>query len=168
MISIVELFMEYLTFDATIKFGDYVFCGRKPLQSGGREKRKISAGVVDCSVILKASHPFGPVARLHAASFGPGAANIEVAMPVERPQLFEPDLPDGPIQEGAVDRSAVPVQTNPPHFVAAGEVFRRAVIQRRLILGERPDVVPETIEEERYPVRRLVIDVPVVVLRVAA
>jgi len=82
MISIVELFMEYLTFDATIKFGDYVFCGRKPLQSGGREKRKISAGVVDCSVILKASHPLWPVLWLYAAGLGPGAGCVELTMPL--------------------------------------------------------------------------------------
>jgi len=35
--------------------------------------------------------------------------DVEIVMPIQRPQLLEPDFPDRPIQEGAVDRRAVPV-----------------------------------------------------------
>jgi len=33
-------------------------------------------------VVLKASHPFGPVFGLHAAGFGPAIACVELAVPL--------------------------------------------------------------------------------------
>lgn len=60
-------------------------------------------------VVFKASHPLRPVARLNTAGNGPGSMDVVVAMPIQRPQFLEIDFPDGPIQEGAVDRRAVPV-----------------------------------------------------------
>jgi len=130
--------------------------------------RKRRHGLAGRSIVLKASHPFGPVACLDVAGEGVETVGIEITMPIERPQLLEPNSADGPVQKSAVDRRIVPVQTDPPHFIAAGEVFRRPVIERRLIFGKWPDVVPKTIEENRYPVRRPDVDVPVVVAGVAA
>ena len=62
----------------------------------------------------------------------------------------------------------MPVQTDTTHLVAAGEVFRGAVIRWRLIVGKWPDIVPIAIEKNRYPIGRPDIDVPVVIARVAA
>ena len=120
------------------------------------------------SIVLKASHPFGPVARLDLAGEGVWTARVEIPMPIERPEFLEPDFSDGPVQKHAVDRRSVPVQTDPPHLIAAREVFRRAVVEWRLIIVERPDVVPETIEKDRYPICGSNVDVSVVVARVAA
>ena len=96
-------------------------------------------------VVLKTSHPFGPV--------------------VQRPLVSKPYLPDGPVQKGAVDRPVVPVKADTPHFVAAGKIFRGTIVYRRFVFGERPDVVPKTICKKWYPVRRLVIDISVIVFR---
>jgi len=46
---------------------------------------------------------------LGAAGYGPGAASIELAMPLQCPQLFEVDFSDGQIQEEAVDVARVPI-----------------------------------------------------------
>lgn len=119
-------------------------------------------------VLFETAHPFGPVFGLHAAGLCPAAFRIEVSMPRQRPQFLEPDLPDRPIEKNAVDHLAVSVETDSSHLIAAGEVFRCAVIHRRLILGKRPDIVPITIEKNRYLIRRLDIDVLIVVARVAA
>src|SRR4030042_63494 len=94
-------------------------------------------GATARSIVLKASHPFGPVACLDLAGEGVETVGIEITMPIERPQLFEPDFADGPVQKSAGDRRTMPIQAAPPHFIAAGKVFRRPVIERRLILGKR-------------------------------
>ena len=49
------------------------------------------------SVVLELSHPLGPVARLDAPGPGPKTGRIVLAVPLKRPQLFDPHGPDGPV-----------------------------------------------------------------------
>jgi hypothetical protein len=49
------------------------------------------------SVVLETPHPSRPVGWLDVAGFGPGACRVELAMPLQCPQLFEADFWGRPI-----------------------------------------------------------------------
>jgi hypothetical protein len=54
------------------------------------------------SVVLKVSHPFGPVFRLYTAGPGPGACCLERTMPLKCPHLLNSHLSDRPIHKKVI------------------------------------------------------------------
>ena len=100
----------------------------KPLHSGGRGKstvEKATQGLEDCSVVLEVSHPFRPIVRLAPACFCPGAACVELSVPLACPQLLDPDFSYGEIQKDHICCPIVPVTRS----------WRRLI---RICLGEFP------------------------------
>ena len=61
------------------------------------------------SIVLEASHPFGPVFALDTPGLGPRPGVIEVGAPIQGPEFLESDLAHGPVQEQSVDTPVVPV-----------------------------------------------------------
>lgn len=53
----------------------------------------VSARRNPTSVIFEVAHPFRPVFRLDAGGFGPLPARVEVPVPFQRPEFFNPHLP---------------------------------------------------------------------------
>jgi hypothetical protein len=70
------------------------------------------------SVVLKPSHPLGPILRLDAAGFGPTAGRVKISVPFQCPEFFEPDPSYRPIQEKAVYMPVVPVYAKGFHTTA--------------------------------------------------
>ena len=68
--------------------------------------------------VLETDHPRGPVGRLHPAGFGPRPMCVERFAPLQRPELFERHLSDGPVGEEDELGPAVSVDAEPLHFVS--------------------------------------------------
>ncbi len=60
-------------------------------------------------IILKSSHPIGPIFGQYSAGLRPGAGGVRTVVPFQCPQFLESDSPDGPIQEQAIDVPVVSV-----------------------------------------------------------
>lgn len=88
-------------------------------------------------------------------------------MPLQRPQFFEADLSDGEIQKSAVDKTIMPIQAHPPHFVViVARVWPElAVIFRRPILGPTRHAYRGTIQEQGDIIRPFDIAGPPKILR---
>lgn len=96
-------------------------------------------------VILKPSHPRGPVFNLDAASLGPRSSRIELPVPLERPEFLHTHVTDGRVHEEHVDRAIVTVDAyghgprkGGVQFLPGGRAIERACFD------------PGTIKEERY------------------
>ena len=53
-------------------------------------------------ILFEILHPFGPVFGLGTAGKGPGAGRVELAVPLQGPQLFEPYSADGEVNRDCV------------------------------------------------------------------
>ena len=53
-----------------------------------------------CLIILEIPHPLGPAIGQRAAGECPGSAGVELAVPFQRPQLFDPHFAHGEIAIG--------------------------------------------------------------------
>jgi len=98
-------------------------------------------------IVFEVSDPFGPVFALDAAGLGPGAFRVELRMPFECPQLFEPYLSYRPIQEKGVYMPIVTVYAEALHIRAAV-----AIRSRRPIGRPRASVRPLAVQKGRNPV----------------
>ena len=94
------------------------------------------------------SHPPRPVFGFYAACLRPFVGRVELGVPFERPELFEPDLSYRPIQEKAVYVLVVPVDAKWCHAeaVMTGESWRT---NEEII---RPTRRSHRIEKNRNPV----------------
>jgi len=104
------------------------------------------------SVVFNTSHPLRPILRLHRAGFGPGARRIELAMPLQRPQLLESHSPRGPIQEEAVSPPVMPVDTDTTRI----RIGLRAGLHRLVVYSGGPSTLSlsppsnHAIEKQRH------------------
>jgi hypothetical protein len=89
---------------------------------------------------------------LDIAGSGPRPSYVEISIPLQRPQLFEPDLSRRAIHKGNVYPSFVPVDAKAQHFIV---LTRTGYYRRIIIFGRWIKVlwmaVPDTaIPDHRY------------------
>ena len=101
---------------------------------------------VACLIVLEIPHPLGPVSGLHPAGPGPFVCRVKIAIPFERPEFFEPDLPNRPVQIQSVDVPVVTVYAKVPHVANSIQTFPRW----RGILAPRRFFRPCRIKKCRY------------------
>lgn len=86
-------------------------------------------------VVLELSHPFWPVFGLDAAGLCPRVSRVEFGVPLQGPELLEPDPPYGPIKKKTVHMPIMSIQAEGPHAARWRLLVRwqRCVIAARAI-----------------------------------